>query len=147
MKGVIFNLDMLIALIISGIALLSIANLQKSSNSDLQSNLYLSKLANDLLVVMTKTNGFNSLNSSKIYTNLIPLVPNTTAVKITIQTFKLQSGDFVKEPSIPDTIIIFPQNAVQKQSITARTIFLTFDANKIKYYNTVYLEIWQRWKE
>ena len=141
MKGIIFNIDVLVAVIVAGIILFSISSLQTFPEYGIQSNLYLSKLANDILIVMDKSGAFDSLNNDTIYNNLSSIVPDTIATRLNIETFELDGDDFDK---VNETIVSYPQNSVRDQMIATKSIFLIFEDNQIRYYNTVNLEVWQR---
>ncbi len=141
MKGIIFNIDVLVAVIVAGIILFSVSSLQTFPEYGIQSNLYLSKLANDILIVMDKSGAFDSLNNDTIYNNLSSIVPDTIATRLNIETFELDGDDFDK---VNETIVSYPQNSVRDQMIATKSIFLIFEDNQIRYYNTVNLEVWQR---
>ena len=141
MKGIIFNIDVLVAVIVAGIILFSVSSLQTFPESGIQSNLYLSKLANDILIVMDKSGAFDSLNNDTIYGNLSSMVPDTIATRLKIETFELVGADF---QTVNETIVSYPQNSVRDQMIATKSIFLIFEDNQIRYYNTVNLEVWQR---
>ena len=88
MKGIVFNTDILIASIVISIVLFSVVRSQIYSESTIQPDLYVSKYANDVLIVLEKNGVLQTLNRSVIADALDKVLTPNLAAKILITTHR-----------------------------------------------------------
>lgn len=118
MKGIFFSLDMLFAVVIAGILIASFYYHLYRSQEDAYSKLYLSKIANDALIILDKNGTLETLNPTIINESLVKILPSNIAWKlnITYYSYCLWPGSF---------ILKYPADAVEKDYVTGRRNFIT----------------------
>lgn len=141
-KGFFFSIDIMIAIIVAFILILSLSFHLLRGQEDPFASLYLSKVANDILVVLNKNKTLETLDTATINSSLVAVLPKNLAAKLNITIFCDPEGG-CRVPA-KDVNIIYPSGAVEKDAVISRRGFLTFANKKIQYYCLAELRVWLR---
>jgi len=139
-KGFFFSLDTAFAIMIAIILVIGIFFNLKSQNGEFE-KLYLSKLANDVLITLDKNRTLETLNNSTIENSLNYILPDNLAFKLNITIYKCKENIRCDEFVINNTFSI-SSNIPEENSVIAKRAFLTFENKRIKYFSLAELRIW-----
>jgi len=141
-KGFFFAVDSLIAVVIAFIFIVGVVFFVNRASEDKFANLYLEKVANDILFVMNKNETLQSLDNNKIQGVLAGVLPKNLAANLNVTTFKCTDQSCNTFTYNNNINILTPANAVESDAVIARTGFVTFKAGKIDLFATAELRIW-----
>ena len=143
-KGFFFSLDSLFAIIIAIVIISGILFFASKGQDDKFTRLYITKLANDALIVLNKNNILDTLNATSINTSLINILPKDMAFNIVITPFQCKDSncqDFTEVGS-EKIKIKYPATSEETNPLSARREFLIFENSKIKYFALAELRVW-----
>ena len=142
MKGFFFSIDIMIAITVAFILIFALSFHLLRGQEDPFTSLYLSKIANDILVVLNKNKTLETLDAAAINSSLAAVLPKSLAAELNITVYCDPEGK-CKVPT-KDVNIVYPSSAVEKDAVISRTGFLTFTNKKIQYYCLAELRVWLR---
>ncbi len=143
-KGFFFSLDSLFAIIIAIVIISGTLFFASKGQDDKFTRLYLTKLANDALIVLNKNNILDTLDASSINTSLVNILPKSMAFDISITPFQCKDSncqDFT-EVSSQKIDIKYPMSSEEINPLSARREFLVFENSRIKYFAIAELRVW-----
>ena len=141
MKGFFFSLDILFASIIAIIILVAISFNLLRGQEDPFSGLYLSKVANDVLVVLDKNKAFSSLNGTDIANILNSTLPKNWGYKLSVKVYECYDKNCNSFKDVNKSFDVISDLNEENPSIAKRS-FLTFVNNRIKYFSNAELRVW-----
>ena len=145
-KGFFFSLDVAFAIALAIILSVGILfNLTR--NQDITSeNLYLSKLANDILITLSKNKTLETLDNTTITNSLKNILPQNLGATLNITTFECANpgsngcNEFREKGNC--CLITLPVGGTEQNAIIARTSFVNFSSERINLYALASLKVW-----
>jgi len=143
-KGFFFSLDTALAVIVATVLIIgTFFNLSKGQE-DVFGRLYISKIANDVLITLNKNKTLDTLDSALIKNRLNDILPDNLAFKLNITVYECDSSTCQKFNVVSGKNVLINPDSQEIDSITAKRSFLTFENNQIKYFSVAELRVWLR---
>lgn len=142
MKGLIFTTDALLAVLILSIILGGYVYVKSKLHTDNFSNLYTSKITNDVLIVLTKNNTLSTFNQNLISNVLTQILPPNVGAYLRVQSFQcanVQCNSF----SLSNEFLIdsCTGKSAELAPAVSRTTFLSFNNKKIQNFGLAELRV------
>lgn len=141
-KGLFFSLDVAFATVIAIIFIVGILfNLDKSQEGKFE-ELYLSKLANDVLVTLDKNGMLETLDKTLIENTIKDVLPDNLAFKLNVTVYQCANQDCTTFDNVAGKNILITGNSSEENSVIAKRSFLTFKSSRIEYFPIAELRVW-----
>jgi hypothetical protein len=141
-KGFFLNIDIMIAIVVAFILILTFSFNLLRGQEDPFANVYLSKVSNDILVVLNRNRTLETLNAATINSSLVAVLPKNLAARLSIIVYCNPEGTCKVSDKYVN--IVYPSGAVEGDSVISKIGFITFENKKIKYYCLAELGVWLR---
>lgn len=136
-RGFALSIDALLAVVIAGIFVLTIAFLSGNAKESPYPKLIMKKQANDVLIVLDKTGELALSNSTVLNTSVNQLLPSSLTWKMNVYYYNYSSG------FNPANNLTLGSNYSSDDTIVgAQREFVTFSNSSVEYYGIAELVVW-----
>ena len=145
MKGFVFTLDALLATTIALVILIATYTMIPKGQQDYFLESYQTKIANDILIVLDKSNILETHDKTLIQNYLASALPSNYAAELDVQVYECTApkcDGFVLSSAIRPYSVIVDRSTLEKDSVLAKRGFLSFQNDRIKYYSLAELRVW-----
>lgn len=145
MKGFVFTLDALLATTIAIVILIATYTMIPKGQQDYFLDDYKTKIANDILIVLDKSNTLETNDETLIQNSLTSILPNNYGARLNVYVYECATHDcdnFVLSSKVAPYVITVNRSMPEKDSVLAKRSFLSFENNRIKYYSLAELRVW-----